>query len=385
MKRCSLKWYSIIFFSVFHSAVAYGQVLDVPEVVQEQSEWCWAGVSSCVLNYYGKPVSQCTIVDFTRTKATWHDFGTENCCDAPNKKCNYWNYNYGYPGSIEEILKEWGVQNRGTDKSLTPEKIIAEVSAGRPFIIRWALKPSGGHFVVGHGIVDSMIYYMDPWRGEGYKIAKYSAVASNSSHTWQGTNVVTTNSGLMPVSLLSPADSARNQSRALTFIWYKVNTASYRFQCATTTLFTAPLVKDTAIAIDTTLRLTGLSPSTTYFWRVRATTATDTGVWSTARRFTTESATAVATNGRMVPATIRNRLSNNGLTITYTVPFASQVNIGIYTVGGELLQTVSSGFHHAGTYSKTVSRVSFAAGNYLLSIYTGNRRFTTLMFLEQGR
>jgi hypothetical protein len=377
-----LKRNAIIFLAVFCSAAAFGQILDVPEVTQEQTEWCWAGTSCCVLNYYGKPVSQCTIADFTRTKATWHDFGTENCCDVPGKKCNYWNYNYGYPGSIEEILKQWGVQSRGTGGSLTPEKIKAEVSAGRPFIIRWALKPSGGHFIVGHGIVDSTIYYMDPWRGEGFKIAKYSVVSSNSSHTWQGTNVISTNPGPVPVALVAPADSARNQSRVLMFIWHKVSIASYRFQCATSAAFATSPVTDTAIAGDTTLRLTGLSPSTTYFWRVRASAAADTGAWSATRRFTTESATAVAMDGRMVPTISRSRLSDNGLTVTYAVPFASQVTIGIYTVRGELLQAVNMGFRHSGTYTTAVSKVNFAAGRYLLSIGAGYCRTTKLFIIE---
>lgn len=379
------KRYATIFLSVLCIAATYGQVLDVPEVTQEQNEWCWAGVSSCVLNYYGKPVSQCTIADFTRTKATWHDFGTENCCSVPGKKCNYWNYNFGSPGSIEEILRNWGIENRGTGGSLTPEKIKTEVGAGRPFIIRWELKPSGGHFIVGHGIVDSMLYYMDPWRGEGYKIAKYSAVSSNNSHTWQGTNVISTNPGLGSVVLLAPADSERNQPRSPTFLWRKIDGASYRFQCANSESFTAPLTKDSAITADTTLRLTGLSASTTYFWRVRAIIATDTGAWSVIRRFTTEAATRVTVGDRTVPVITRILSSNNGLTITYAVPFASPISIGIYTVRGELLHTVCSGFHHSGTYSRYIAETALAAGNYLLSIQNGKSRTSTLMVIESGR
>jgi hypothetical protein len=31
--------------------ISSGQILDVPEIVQEQTEWCWAATSTCVLNY----------------------------------------------------------------------------------------------------------------------------------------------------------------------------------------------------------------------------------------------------------------------------------------------------------------------------------------------
>jgi uncharacterized protein YvpB len=365
-----------IFLAGLFPVVASGQVLDVPEVVQEQTEWCWAGVSCCVLNYYGKPVTQCAIAEYARTKITWYDFGTENCCDVGNRKCNYWNYNFGYPGSIEDILKQWGVQNHGTGNSLTPASIKTEVGAGRPFIIRWALKPSGGHFIVGHGIADSTVYYMDPWRGEGYKIAKYSAVASNSSHTWQGTNVITTNPGPKAVVLVQPVDSSRNQSRSPTFVWHKAGSASYQFQCAGSATFGAPLIRDTSVTADTTLLLPGLSPATTYFWRVRAKAGADTGTWSAVWRFTTEPATSVLMQGRLVQPITCIRRSGSGLTIGYTVPASSQVTIRIFTLRGALQHSIEAGFQTAGTYSRYIPAENLSAGNYLLTLSAGKFRAT---------
>ncbi|MBN1578028.1 MAG: C39 family peptidase [Chitinispirillaceae bacterium] len=383
MHRC-ISWNAIFFLLITRPVISAGQVLEVPEVIQEQTEWCWAAVSCCVLSYYGTPVSQCTIADYTRTHATWHDFGSISCCEDPKKKCNYWNYNYGYTGSIEDILEEWGVESRGTGRSLTPEKIQGELGAGRPFVIRWALKTSGGHFLVGHGIADSTIYYMDPWRGEGYKIADYAWVLSNNSHTWQGTNVMTADPALPgPVTLLSPSDTSLNQSRAPVFLWRKVGAASYRFQCATTESFSAP-VKDTAVAGDTTLHLTGLSPSTVYFWRVCATNAAGAGAWSAIRRFTTEPSTAAVAEAGRPPVFVSVRLKKNALSITYTVPFASEVDIGIHTLRGELLRRVCNGFHHPGRYSKRCAGVNLSSGNYLLSLRAGNYRKTALMVHDNG-
>jgi hypothetical protein len=374
---------AVIFLLGTH-LVSFGQVLDVPEVIQEQNEWCWAAVSCCVLSYYGHPVSQCTIADYTRTHATWHNFGTVSCCEDPKKGCNYWNYNYGYAGSIQAILKEWGVENTGTAKSLAIAKMQSELGAGSPFIIRWAYPDGGGHFIVGHGIADSTVYYMNPWFGEGLTIAKYKWMLSTSEHSWAATNVMTTNpSGVGMVTLLSPCDSSINQSIVPNFLWRKVNGASYRFQCAKAASFASP-IKDTAIARDTTLRLTGLSPSTVYFWRVRAMNAADTGAWSAIWRFTTSPSTAAVAYEGTKRAVISGHLMKNELSITYNVPTASQVGINVYTLQGELVCSVCSGFHRPGHYAKRFSRVNLSSGNYLLSICAGNYRATACMVYDAG-
>lgn len=165
--------------------------LNVPEVIQEQDQWCWAASSAAVLKYYNQAKSQCTIANYTRTTATWHDFGSTDCCTNPSGACNYWNYNWGYSGSIQDILQHWNVPNTPVGSAYTIPQIQTEIGAGKPFIIHWGLSPSGGHFVVGYGISDSTIQYMDPWMGEGYKLAKYSWVVKGADHTWDLTNKMT--------------------------------------------------------------------------------------------------------------------------------------------------------------------------------------------------
>jgi hypothetical protein len=61
------------------------------------------------------------------------------------------------------------------------------IDAGRPFIFRWGWNPSGGHFLVMYGYSDSTVYYMNPWMGEGKKIARYDWVVKDSDHTWTHT------------------------------------------------------------------------------------------------------------------------------------------------------------------------------------------------------
>ncbi|MFA6126182.1 MAG: T9SS type A sorting domain-containing protein [Bacteroidales bacterium] len=167
-----------------------GQVLDVPTVSQEQNQWCWVGVSSCVLGYYDNNVPQCEIAEYTRTVEIFPDvhFGNVNCCTTP-ASCNNWNYNWGGPGSIEDILVHFaGIPNNKIGSSITLANISTNIADHRPFIIRWGWASGGGHFVVGYGISGENLYYMDPWPGEGKKIATYNWVKTDSIHTWTHTN-----------------------------------------------------------------------------------------------------------------------------------------------------------------------------------------------------
>ena len=182
----------LFIFILITSVHLKSQVLNVTEVIQEHNQWCWAAVSACVLDYYCTPTPQCVIAEYTRTVATWHNFGDTNCCVNPLLGCNYWNYNWGFDGSIQDILVHFGnISNSGVGTSLTQGEITSDIQDDKLFVIRWGLSGGGGHFVVGHGIVGSNIYYMDPWFGEGLKIADYSWVVSGANHTWTHTNQVT--------------------------------------------------------------------------------------------------------------------------------------------------------------------------------------------------
>jgi hypothetical protein len=179
-------------FSLVFSAFTNAQVLNVPQVIQEQNQWCWAGCSKCILDYYGNSYQQCDIAEYARTVITWNNFGSVNCCVDPNQGCNYWNYNYGSAGSIQDILVHFGtISNYGMSSVLTTSAIATETSLNHPFVIRWGWYSGGGHFIVGHGISGNNVYYMNPWFGEGLHIGTYSWVSDDSVHVWTHTNVIT--------------------------------------------------------------------------------------------------------------------------------------------------------------------------------------------------
>ncbi len=283
MKNISC-WNTTKLLLIVLPAILAGQVLDMPEVIQEQDEWCWAGVSCSILQYYGQPLSQCEIAEYTRTHATWHDFGSVNCCTDPNQGCNYWNYNWGYEGSIEDILQHWGVNSHGVGSALGISEIQTVVGSGSPFVIRWAWTSGGGHFLVGHGIIDTTIYYMDPWFGEGLKIANYSWVVSDANHTWAHTNIIT--SPPAPT-LTSPANSAADQPLSLSMTWNAVSGAStYRVQLSANSDFSSTVVDDSTLT-SPSKAVGPLSTSTTYYWRVNAKNTDGTSAWSDVWSFTT--------------------------------------------------------------------------------------------------
>lgn len=184
-------FFSLI-FSLAFAGITKAQVLNVPLVIQEQNQWCWAGVSKCILDYYGYPQQQCEIADYARTVITWYNFGSTDCCVDPNQGCNYWNYNYGSNGSIQDILVHFGgISNNGLSSALNTSEIAIESAANRAFVIRWGWYSGGGHFIVGHGISGNNVSYMNPWPGEGFHVSAYNWVYNDGVHLWTHTNTLT--------------------------------------------------------------------------------------------------------------------------------------------------------------------------------------------------
>ena len=201
MKKLLL--FSAILCCLFTSAQA--QVLNVRNNTQQYDQWCWAACSKTILDYYGFDTTQCGIAEWVRsTPKTWHDYGSVNCCTDASQGCNYWNWSWGEPGSIQEILVHFGnLQNTGVSAALTENEITADIQNNRLFVIRWGwVGTNNGHFVVGHGIKGDSIYFMNPWSGEGLHVGTYSFMlegvdgTSTYTHQWTHTNRITSNVGV---------------------------------------------------------------------------------------------------------------------------------------------------------------------------------------------
>ena len=95
---------------------------------------------------------------------------------------------------------------------------------------------------------------------------------------------------LVPPVLTAPADLALNLPLSNQLTWNAAaNATGYHVQVSTSNAFSTTLV-DLAVT-GLTYNLTNLNNATTYFWRVKSTTADNSSDWSAARSFTTIAAT----------------------------------------------------------------------------------------------
>ncbi|MDD5528713.1 MAG: papain-like cysteine protease family protein [bacterium] len=165
-----------------------GGLLPVPEKFQENNQWCWAGSSQAILCYYGLDFTQTVIAQYgTQGINTWNWLWGETPADNPNT---------GDPPrkGIDLILGYFGaISSTGFTYALSNQSVDDEITAGRPFVIRWGWTAGGGHFLVARGVFGDTIHYMDPWPGNGYTIALYDWVVSSSNHTWTHSLQLTTN------------------------------------------------------------------------------------------------------------------------------------------------------------------------------------------------
>jgi ABC-type bacteriocin/lantibiotic exporter with double-glycine peptidase domain len=164
--------------------VALATVLNVPQRYQEQTQWCWAGCSQAILEYYG------TI----RTQTEIAQYGTDGA--------NIWNWLYGSStdptrNGIDLILLHFAGLSTTPHATISEPQVQTEITARRPFVIRWGWDSGGGHFVVGKGIEGDYVYLMDPWYGP--TINTYSWVVRGSSHTWTDTLTLNTAPAINPV------------------------------------------------------------------------------------------------------------------------------------------------------------------------------------------
>lgn len=159
--------------------------LNVNQVTQEHSNWCWAASSVDVLEWYGQNPSQCSVVNWA--------FGRADACGNSvfdwNSAANSANTLYGQAGSVQAVLGSSGVQNTAYASALSWNAIVADVDAGHPFVMRFGWYGGGGHILVGYGYDDESgteyVGYMNPWPGEGYTWSTYDwTVYAAYDHTW---------------------------------------------------------------------------------------------------------------------------------------------------------------------------------------------------------
>lgn len=146
--------------------------LFVPNILQEKSNWCWAGTSVSILNYFGKTPRQEQFVKYVK--------GDLYNNPATSREIQYGLSGYGVRSAISPGAKSYGwVKN--------------QINNNQPMIalIKWKSGADIGHFLVLDGYytgtngIDYMTY-MDPWYNDHYN-HNFSSFRNNNNFWWDET------------------------------------------------------------------------------------------------------------------------------------------------------------------------------------------------------
>jgi len=155
----------LLFSSVYAGS---GVSLKLKYRCQEQTNWCWAGASQSVLQYYGFQISQRDIAAYGTNGANVANylFGS-----ADQKK-----------GVDDILLRFGGIRTKAFRTPLGMDRVITELNAGRPFVFRWGWDKGGGHILTGKGFSGDRMEILDPmW---GTSMARFTWVQRGGGHTW---------------------------------------------------------------------------------------------------------------------------------------------------------------------------------------------------------
>jgi hypothetical protein len=176
--------------------------------------------------------------------------------------------------------------------------ITTELNAGRPLLYRGSKQNgTGGHAFIIDGFTGSDYFHMNfGWGGylDGYFYLNAITPGSNTFNYNQAMVIGIEPDASPPPTLASPLNNSTNLCITPTLSWNSASGAtSYRLQVATDQSF-GSVVFDNASLTGTSTQVSGLSPASTYYWRMNATGSAGTSQWTSAWSFTTVNAVVTA-------------------------------------------------------------------------------------------
>jgi hypothetical protein len=152
-----------------------GTDLSMPQIFQEQTNWCWAACAEMVSNHYGFDVPQCTL-------ASEGPGGGAACCTAPaSTVCNR-------PWSATQPYDNHGILHNDLVGFCSAPTVQVEIDAGRPVEVYYAWAAGGAHvaLITGYDGLDLLVN--DPAYGKGLRnyafvVAAYGLGAWSLTYT----------------------------------------------------------------------------------------------------------------------------------------------------------------------------------------------------------
>lgn len=119
------------------------KIINVPQIIQEQSNWCWAACAEMVIRYYNEPgTQQCEFANelFNRTE----------CCSVPsspnrNRPCE--------TRDISNLYSRKHIHSKFVEDAVPFSQLQSEIDADRPVevVYFWRDWEKPGHSVIVRG------------------------------------------------------------------------------------------------------------------------------------------------------------------------------------------------------------------------------------------
>ncbi|HTQ20660.1 papain-like cysteine protease family protein [Mycobacterium sp.] len=154
------------------------QLLNFSVPLQQESNWCWAAVSTGVAHYYdsASTVTQCQVVN--------QQLSRNDCCRNPgSSSCNV----YGF---LDQALTYVGHFVSLELQAATYAQIVEQIAVGRPPCIRITWAGGGAHFIGVSGCEPSnMLWVNDPTVVGPTLVSRAALTGGNyqGSGTWADT------------------------------------------------------------------------------------------------------------------------------------------------------------------------------------------------------
>jgi hypothetical protein len=236
-----------------------------------------------------------------------------------------------------------------TDKNFKKEVVRLDGITQTPYALR--------------GVLPHTTYY---WHVQ----AKNNTDSSGWSPDW---SFKTSRGPLGSPKLLSPPDEAKVLPNT-TLKWTLCEgAAAYSIQVSTSQDFGTSIVSSFGLTSDS-VTVANLQDKKEYYWRVQATTASDSSDWTEVWRFTVSSeATWAEDDEQSVPSEYRLAQNypnpfNPSTTIEFSLPRTAHVKINIYSALGDLIHTLVDENLSPGTYRRHWVGSGLASGVYFYRI-----------------
>ncbi|MGA7613999.1 MAG: papain-like cysteine protease family protein [Thermoanaerobaculia bacterium] len=149
---------------------------------QEQTQWCWAAVTSAISAFY----TVAGTIRYPQCALARKQFDREDCCRSGSEPaCNRWWYldqSLSGTRNLEQIL---------AGRQVEIEELQKLLDAGRPVAARIEWPDTTGHFVIIAGYeatpdrVD--LWILDPWYGDALHSLDSFSTSYQGSGRWEST------------------------------------------------------------------------------------------------------------------------------------------------------------------------------------------------------